>query len=233
VEKMKKRHAVFFAVITLFLFATLDGIQNANASGSVKLLPAAYDIVKLPPFDTSDLPVMPDLADYLWYTIPELCQKADHIIYAHVSGIGDTFFIKPAYGTLSGFVGSDPFTPVTLSTIRTIKGENGKKFVCIQKGGITPTHIQLPTGRELKVGIDVIVFTNEDGYVLGPQGVYTVIGNNVVAWWNSRNEQGLPDIHELATEDLSEEERQLYDLKDEYVNVYDVDDFISLLMQSS
>lgn len=126
---MKKRKMVILVALMMIFVATGIWVYNMNKS----------------------LPVVYSTSTYPDYSVKELVDESENIVFGMVTAIGTTQMHEVRVSTtLDPTKVEDvlyyPVTPVTISIEDSVKGNESNKIIYYEESGITDTYIQKPEG---------------------------------------------------------------------------------------
>jgi len=186
--------------------------------------------------DSNDLlPVLDNTAVYPELTFNEQVDMAQKIIYGTVVNIDETMLIgEQVYlneeMTDVAAVLFNPVTPVTLHVINSYKGDDVESVVYYEDGGKTDSYIIRPSGYQMKTGMEVFLFINNQGYGWGSQSVFPVF-NDMVIINESVNKIVAPDlVSNITYNELGCDDKNMS--IDASVRVMKKADFVSLIQKS-
>jgi hypothetical protein len=168
----------------------------------------------------SELPVRDDSALWPAYSLAELTENVEYIYYAKVICVGEPF--------LSSY--NRAYTPVELSIIKTLKGEENETFTFIRDGGrVRNDYIQKSSTFQLTDGMEAVYFLNKQGYTCGYIGVWPVAEDMVAINWDSF--KILDGVYDIEMKYVNLSEHPIADLfeKTESHRTCNLDDFLTLI----
>lgn len=229
----------------------------AVATSGLALAAAVFIFVSLAAKEAKvseeSLPVFSSTASYPEFTLSELTQESEFIVYARIAKTGDSIS-NPIYVSYSGEIDAEPDdvlyfpeTPINVEIINAIKGNTKDGLVYLQDGGRAKDYILLPSGHQLEENMEVILFLNEYGKGWGGLSEFLVFDDNVVLKADTLKEFGekrnlSASISQLPIDSLPNsiykalypngylKERNIDPfIENDYVYVCNKDDFINLI----
>lgn len=155
------------------------------------------------PLITSDFTktVIQGNGSYVAYSVEELAANAHTIVRGTVVSKGESFEL--IFGKSSVVLA----TPITVKVTEWIKGDQASDTVIFNKmGGETATKIMAEISPTLNEADDVILCLSADGYALGPDSIFRIQKDNLVAvmYYQSPELECFKDWETPSQIDLSE-----------------------------
>lgn len=209
---MKKRKTAI--LFTLIIFLSVIGLWGYNKNKS--------------------LPVIYSTSTYPDYSMGELVNESDNIVYGKVVEIGKTQMQEVSVSTtLDPTKVEDvlyyPITPITISIEDSVKGDNSSTIIYYEESGATSTYIQRPDGYQMEQGMEVVLFLNESGYGWGSQSVYPVIDDQVILQEKAVKSISPNKINNISPDSIKENYGISSSMDQENVSTTSLDDFLNLI----